>query len=44
MVSDFLLPWERLNLFRLGKKQCDALTAAGVPKEAVEIFEYGQED
>ncbi len=44
MASDFLLPWKRLNLFHLRKEEREALVAAGVPEEAAEIFEYGQED
>lgn len=43
MVSDFLLPWSRLNLFSLPKEQQEQLNASGVPLEAVELFEYGKE-
>lgn len=44
MISDFLLPWKRFNVFHLGEKQRRVLKAAGVPEEAAEIFEYGQEE
>lgn len=44
MISDFLLPWKRFNLFHLKKEKRKALTEAGVPQEAAEIFEYGQEN
>jgi hypothetical protein len=43
MVSDFLLPWSRLNLLSLPKEQQDRLNASGVPLEAVVLFEYGKE-
>ena len=44
MVSDFLLPWKRLNIFSLSKEQQDLLTASGLPHEAVEYFEYGKNE
>src|SRR4029077_6050341 len=44
MVSDFLLPWSRLNLLSLHKEQQERLVAASIPLEAVEYFEYGQEE
>lgn len=44
MVSNFLLPWKRLNLFYLQSHEQEALIASGIPKEAAKIFEYGQED
>jgi hypothetical protein len=43
MVSDFLLPWSRLNLLSLPKEQQEELNASGVPLEAVELFEYGKD-
>lgn len=42
-ISDFLLPWKRLNLFYLEKEKRETLIAAGIPEEAAEVFEYGQE-
>lgn len=44
MVSDFLLPWSRLNLLSLSKGLQDELVASGIALEAVEYFEYGQEE
>jgi len=44
MVSDFLLPWKRLNLFSLPKEQQDQLTACSISLEAVEYFEYGKHE
>ena len=44
MVSDFLLPWSRLNLFSLPKRRQEELEEAGVPLEAAVLFEYGKED
>jgi hypothetical protein len=44
MVSDFLLPWSRLNLLSLPKERQSELAGAGVPLEAVEFFEYGKEE
>lgn len=44
MISDFLLPWKRLNISHLPQEERQALLATGVPEEAAEVFEYGQED
>lgn len=44
MVSDFLLPWSRLNLLSLSQEQQDNFVASGIPLEAVEYYEYGQEE
>jgi hypothetical protein len=44
MVSDFLLPWARLNLLSLPKERQDELTSSGIPLEAAVLFEYGKED
>ena len=44
MVSDFLLPWSRLNLFSLPKTQQDELVNAGIPMEAATTFEYGNDE
>ena len=44
MVSDFLLPWKRLNLFHLQLHKQEAFIASGIFKEATKIFEYGQKD
>ena len=44
IVSDFLLPWKRLNLLHLQSHEREALIASGIPEKAAEIFEYGQED
>lgn len=41
MVSDFLLPWSRLNLFSLFDKRQLESTTLDVPAEAVTYFEYG---
>jgi hypothetical protein len=43
MVSDFLLPWSRLNLLLLSLERQQELIASGVPSEACTYFEYGQE-
>lgn len=42
MVSDFLLPWSRLNLFSLPTQQQENLAKSGVPLEAATYFEYGK--
>ena len=44
MVSEFLLPWSRLNLLPFPKEQQGELIATGVPLEVVEYFKYGQEE
>jgi hypothetical protein len=44
MVSEYLLPWSRLNLLSLSKEQQGELISSGIPLEAVEYFEYGQEE
>ena len=44
MVSDFLLPWKRLNFFHLQSHKQEALTASGIAEKTAKIFEYGQED
>jgi hypothetical protein len=44
MVSDFLLPWSRLNLSSLSKERQTELEASGLPREAAVLFEYGKED
>lgn len=42
MVSDFLLPWSRLNLFSLPTQQQEDLAKSGIPLEAATYFEYGK--
>lgn len=42
MVSDFLLPWSRLNFFSPPTKQQNHLTSLDIPLEAVTYFEYGK--
>lgn len=42
MVSDFLLPWSRLNLLSLPLQQQENLASSGIPLEAVTYFEYGK--
>lgn len=42
MVSDFLLPWSRLNLFSLSSQRQEELTNSGILSEAVIFFEYGK--
>ena len=42
MVSDFLLPWSRLNLLSLSPQQQEDLASSGIPAEAVIYFEYGK--
>jgi len=44
MVSDFLLPWSRLNLSSLPRELQNELEASGIPSEAAVLFEYGKED
>ena len=44
MVSDFLLPWSRLNLYSLPKTRQDELEASGIPLEAAVLFEYGKDE
>ena len=44
MVSDFLLPWSRLNLLSLSKPRQEEFVNSGVPLEAAVYFEYGKED
>lgn len=44
MVSDFLLPFSRLNLLSLSAERQKELMISGVPSEAVVYFEYGQEE
>ncbi len=40
MISDFLLPWSRLNLLSLSPQEQEALASSGIPTEAVTYFEY----
>ena len=42
MVSDFLLPWSRLNLLSLPLEQQQELASSGIPFEAATYFEYGK--
>ena len=42
MVSDFRLPWSRLNLFSLTPGRQEELANSGVSTEAVTYFEYGK--
>ncbi len=42
MVSDFLLPWSRLNLLSLSHQQQEKLVNLGVSPEAATYFEYGK--
>jgi hypothetical protein len=44
MVSDFLLPWGRLNLKHLTEAKLAEAGARGVPLGAVELFEYGKRE
>ena len=44
MVSDFLLPWSRLNLLSLPRTRQQELLDLGIPLEAAVLFEYGQEE
>jgi hypothetical protein len=41
MVSEFLLPWGRLNLRHLAEPDRQRLNNLGVPTDATVIFEYG---
>ena len=43
MVSEFLLPWTRLNLKHLPEAELAEAEARGIPLEAVELFEYGKQ-
>lgn len=40
MVSDFLLPWSRLNLLSLLSEKQEELVKLGVPREDITYFEY----
>ncbi len=42
MVSDFLLPWSRLNLLSLFPQQQEDLASSGISTEAVTYFDYGK--
>ncbi len=42
MVSDFLLPWSRLNLLSLSPQQQKNLASSGISTETVTYFEYGK--
>lgn len=42
IVSDFLLPWSRLDLFSLFHTRQEELANLDIPLEAVEFFEYGK--
>ena len=42
MVSDFLLPWSRLNLFSLPTQQQKDLAKSGISLEVAIYFEYGK--
>ena len=42
MISYFLLPWSRLNLFSLPLQQQQDLANSGIPLEAATYFEYGK--
>ena len=42
MVSDFLLPWSRLNLLSLPLQQQQELASSDIPLEAATYFEYGK--
>lgn len=44
MVSEFLLPWSRLNLHSLPEARQEELVTSGIPLEAAILFEYGKED
>jgi hypothetical protein len=41
MISEFLLPWQRLNLRYIPEADRKRLNDAGVPSEATEVYEYG---
>lgn len=40
MISDFLLPWSKLNPLSLSPQQQEELVSLGIPTEAVTYFEY----
>lgn len=40
MVSDFLLPWLKLNLLSLSSQKQEELVNLRVPRKAVTYFEY----
>lgn len=40
MVSDFFLPWLRLNFFSLPPERQKKLANFGIPTEAITYFEY----
>lgn len=42
IVSDFLLPWSRLNLLSLPLERQQKLASFGIPLEAIIYFEYGK--
>ena len=42
IVSDFLLPWSRLNLLSLSHQQQEELVNSGVILETATYFEYGK--
>ncbi len=42
MVSDFPLPWSKLNFLSLSPQQQKDLASSGIPTEAVTYFEYGK--
>ena len=42
MVSDFGLPWSRLNLFSLPSHQQEELASSGISIEAANYFGYGK--
>ena len=44
MVSDFLLPWSRLNLLSLPRARQEELQSLGIPLEAAVLYEYGKEE
>jgi hypothetical protein len=44
MVSDFLLPWSRLNLLSLPRTRQQELVDLGIPLEAAVLFDYEKEE
>ena len=44
MVSDFLLPWSRLNLLSLDENQQQDFISSVIPLEAATYFEFGQDE
>ncbi len=42
IVTDFLLPWSRLNLLFLSLQKQKDLVSSKIPTEAVTYFEYGK--